>query len=173
MDTGRRSDGRAVVTVERVAVWGLAALAVAGLVALAVGPGATLRTAAPDATFETAFDADDGAVTVTHTGGGRLGAGATDELAVVVTDADRNATTTVVWAAGPDEFPVAAGDSLTVDDPSVDANGDGDYLDGDRSVGFYLDRGDEVAVVWTGRLLGAPDTRTATLDTATLGASEQ
>ncbi len=44
-----------------------------------------------------------------------------------------------------------------------------DYLDGDASVGFYLDSGDTVAVRWTGRPLGAPDERTTTLDTVTLG----
>ncbi|WP_254280130.1 hypothetical protein [Haloarcula marina] len=169
MSGSSRSDTRGVVTVERVAVWVLAALAVTGLAALAYGPGADLRTAAPDVTVDGSYDADASAVTVSHAGGDTLTATSTTDVAVVVTDASRNATTTLVWATEARGLPVSAGDSFTVDDPSVDADGDGDYLDGDGSVGFYLDDGDTVAVVWTGRLVGAPDERTATLGTVTVG----
>jgi hypothetical protein len=66
-------------------------------------------------------------------------------------------------------LPVESGDTVVVDDPRVDSNGDGNYLDGHVSVGFYLDSGDTVAVRWTGRPLGAPGERTTTLDTVTLG----
>ncbi|MDQ2071231.1 hypothetical protein ACODNH_13220 [Haloarcula sp. NS06] len=159
---------RGLVTVERVAVWGLAALAVVGLVALVAGPGADLRTASPSVTIDAQFDAEAGAVTLTHTGGDRLTDTSTHALALVVTDADRNRSTTLTWAEAA-QLPVASGDSVIVDDPRVDSNGDGNYLDGDVSVGFHLDSGDTVAVRWTGRPLGAPDERTATLDTVTLG----
>ncbi|QIO22332.1 hypothetical protein [Haloarcula sp. JP-L23] len=164
-----RSGTRGVVTVERVAVWLLAALAIAGLAALVAGPGADLRTATPSVDVQGTYDVEAGSITVSHTGGDRLTATSTTELAVVVTDADRNATTTLLWADEASEFPVTTGDSVTVDDPRVDSDGDGDYLDGDGSVGFYLESGDTVAVVWTGRLVGAPNERTATLGTVTVG----
>lgn len=162
------SRGRGLVTVERVAVWGLAALAVAGLVALVVGPGADLRTAAPSVDIDGEFDAEAGAVTLTHAGGDRLTDTSTHVVEIVVTDTDRNRSTTLTWA-GEDQLPVDSGDTVVVDDPRVDADGDGNYLDGDASVGFYLDSGDTVAVRWTGRPLGAPDERTTTLGTVTLG----
>ncbi|EMA28750.1 hypothetical protein [Haloarcula japonica] len=162
------SRGRGLVTVERVAVWGLAALAVAGLVALVVGPGADLRTASPSVAIDGQFDAETGAVTLTHAGGDRLTDTSTRALELVVTDADRNRSTTLTWAES-DQLPVGSGDTVVVDDPRVDSDGDGNYLDGDGSVGFYLDSGDTVAVRWTGRPLGAPDERTTTLDTVTLG----
>ncbi|MFC6973820.1 type IV pilin [Halomicroarcula sp. GCM10025709] len=167
--TRRPSADRGGITAERLAVWTLAVLAAAGLAVLAVGPGADLRTSAPEITVETAFDADAGAVTLTHAGGDRLTGTNTRTLSVVVTDADRNASTTVVWA---DEtgLPVEQGDSFTVDDPRVDSDGDGDYLDGDASVGFHLEAGDRVTVVWTGRLLGAPEERSVAIAEATLTA---
>lgn len=159
-----KSDARAAVTVERIAVWGVAVLAVAAFAGLVVGPAADLRTAAPTADFEGSYDDATGTVTVTHAGGDSLTGGSTQSVALVVTDADTNSTTRLLWA---DEstLPVTEGDSFAVDDPRVDADGDGNYLDADGSVGFYLAPGDTVDVVWTGRLTGAPETRTATLDT--------
>ncbi|WP_324758519.1 hypothetical protein [Haloarcula montana] len=165
--TRRPSADRGGITAERLAIWTLAGLAIAGLAALAVGPGADLRTSAPDITVETAFDAETGSVTLTHAGGDRLTGASTHRLSVVLTDADRNATTTVVWADG-SQLPVEQGESFTVDDPRVDSDGDGDYLDSDASVGFYLEAGDTVAVVWTGRPLGAPDERSITVGEVTL-----
>jgi hypothetical protein len=161
------SRGRGLVTVERVAVWGLAALVVAGLVALVVGPGADLRTASPSVTIDGEFDAEAGTVTLTHAGGDRLTDTSTHELAVVVTDADRNRSTTLTWA-GAGQLPVESGETFVVDDPRVDSDGDGNYLDGDASVGFFLDSGDTATVRWTGRPLGAPSERTTTLGTVTL-----
>jgi hypothetical protein len=158
---------RGTLTLERLAVWGLAALAVLALAGLAVGPGSDLRTDAPTVTVEGEFDAETGTVTLTHAGGDRLTGTATDRLAVVATDADRDATTTVVWANA-STLPVDEGDQFVVDDPRVDSDGDGDFHDGDATVGFHFGAGDTVAVVWTGRLVGAPDTRTATLSTVTL-----
>ncbi|MFC6756015.1 type IV pilin N-terminal domain-containing protein [Halomicroarcula sp. GCM10025894] len=160
-----RSDARAAATVERIAVWGVAVLAVAALAGLVVGPGADLRTAAPSADFEGSYDNATGAVTVTHAGGDDLTG---ESVALAVTDADNDTTTRLLWA-NESTLPVTEGDSVTVDDPRVDSNGDGNYLDADRSVGFYLEPGDTVDVVWTGRLTGAPETRTETLETITIG----
>ncbi|MFC6862198.1 hypothetical protein ACFQGE_01840 [Halomicroarcula sp. GCM10025817] len=159
-------DARAALTLERLAVWGLAVLALVALAGLVVGPGADLRTDAPDV-VEGEFDAQAGAVTLTHAGGDRLTGTATDRIAVAVTDTDRNATTTVIWA-NESTLPVGEGAQFVVDDPRVDSDGDGDFHDGDATVGFHLEAGDTVAVVWTGRLIGAPETRTEMLATVTL-----
>lgn len=164
-----RSDTRAGVTLERLFVWGATVLVVAALAGLVVGPGADFRTAAPTAEFEGSFNNTTGTVTVTHAGGDSLAGGTTDTVELVVTDADTDTTTRLRWANETNGLPIAETDSVTVDDPRVDSDDDGDYLDADRSVGFYLESGDTVAVVWTGRLTGAPETRTETLDTVTLG----
>lgn len=163
------SDRRGGMAAERVAVWLLAALALAALAALVVGPGAEFRTATPSVTVDGSYDAADGAVTLTHAGGDTLSSRSTDELAVVVTDADTNATTRLTWADDSGGLPLSEGASFTVDDPSVDSNGDENFLDGDGSVGFYFEPGDTVEVVWTGRLVGAPDTVTTTYETVTIG----
>jgi len=163
-----RSDSRGAVTVERVAAWVLAALAVAALAGLVVGPGADYRTAAPSVEIDSSYDASTGTVTLTHAGGEELSPRSTTRLTVHVTDADRNATTRLTWA-NESTLPVSEGDSVTVDDPRVDSNGDGNFLDGDGSVGFLFDDGDTVEVVWTGRLVGQPDERSTTLGTVTVG----
>ena len=164
-----RSDARAGVTVERIFVWGATVLVVAALAGLVVGPGADFRTATPTADFEGSYDNATGSVTVTHAGGDSLAGRSTQSVALVVTDADTNSTTRLRWANESSGLPVSAGDSISVDDPRVDSDDDGDYLDADRAVGFYLEAGDTVEVAWTGRLLGAPETRTETLDTITVG----
>ena len=119
-----------------------------------------------EAEFSVSYGTD--TVTVTHAGGDDLTDRNTDSVALAVTDTDTDATTRVLWA---DEasLPVTEGDSFTVDDPTVDSNGDDNYLDADGSVGFYLEPGDTVEVVWTGRRLGAPETQTETLETLTVG----
>ena len=160
-----RSDERAGLTIERIAVWGAAVLVVAALAGLVVGPGAEFRTAAPAADFAGSYDNATGTVTVTHAGGDELTG---EAVALVVTDADTDSTSRLLWA-NESTFPVTEGDSFSVDDPRVDANDDGNYLDADGSVGFYLEPGDTVDVVWTGRLTGAPETRTETLETITVG----
>jgi len=160
-----RSDTRGGVTAERIFVWGAAVLVTVALAGLVVGPGADFRTAAPTSEFEGSYDNATGTVTVTHAGGDQLTG---QSVALVVTDVDANTTTRLVWA-NESTLPVAEGDSFAVDDPRVDANGDGNYLDADGSVGFYLESGDTVDVVWTGRLTGAPETRTETLETVTVG----
>jgi len=163
-----RSDARAAALVERIAVWGAAVLVAVALAGLVVGPGADFRTAAPSADFEGSYDNATGTVTVTHAGGDNLAGGSTQSVALLVTDADTDSTTRLLWA-NESTLPVTASDSFAVDDPSVDADDDGNYLDADGSVGFYLEPGDTVEVVWTGRLTGAPETRTETLETITIG----
>lgn len=165
--SGALPGARGALALERLVVWGLAVLVVVALAGLAVGPGSDLRVAAPEVTVDGEFDAEAGAVTLTHSGD-RLTGTATDRLVVVATDTDRNVSTTVVWANA-STLPVGEGDQFVVDDPRVDSDGDGDFHDGDATVGFHLEAGDTVAVVWTGRLVGAPDTRTETLSTVTLG----
>lgn len=165
----RQSDSRGVITVERVAVWLLAAVAVVALVALVVGPGSDYRTATPTVTVEGNYDVATGAVTLTHDGGDELTARSTTRLDVVVTDADQNTTTRLRWADDSDGLPVGPGESFTVDDPRADIDGDGNFLDGDGSVGFLFETGDTVELVWTGRLIGMPDEQTATLGSVTIG----
>jgi hypothetical protein len=46
----------------------------------------------------------------------------------------------------------------------VDADGDGNYFDADRTVGFPLTPGATVEIRWTGRPLGASGVQTVTLD---------
>jgi len=159
------SDARGAVTVERIAVWGLAVLAAAGLATLAVGPGSEFATATPTADFEGSYNNTTGTATVTHAGGADVTG---ESVALVVRDADGKTTTRLPWANA-SQLPLSEGDAVTIDDPRVDADGDGDYLDGDRSVGFYLEPGDTVDVVWSGRRLGAPAAQTETLATIPVG----
>jgi len=164
-----RSGARGAVTVERITVWGLAALVVAALAAL-VGPGMAFADATPTADFEGSYDDATGTLTVTHTGGTELTDRNTRSVALVVTDTDGGTTTRLVWA---DEsaLPLTEGDAVTVDDPSTDADGDGNFLDAEHSVGFYLEPGDTADVVWTGRRPGAPSIQTETLGTVTVANS--
>ncbi len=164
-----RSDARAAVTVERITVWGAAVLVVAALGVLVVGPGAEFQTATPTADFEGSYEESTGTVTVTHAGGDDLTDGNSQSVMVVAADADNDTTTHRHWANESRGFPITEGDSFAVDDPRIDTDGDGNYLDADGSVGFYLEPGDTIEVVWTGRLTGAPEPRTATLDTITVG----
>ncbi|MFB6150411.1 MAG: hypothetical protein ABEJ40_01265 [Haloarculaceae archaeon] len=161
--------------VERVAVWLVALLVVGGVAGSVVAVAGDVRRPTPDAAFAVAFDAENGTVTVEHAGGQRITDRTTRRLAVVLTDASADATAEVVWAsdpAGPVErgtgYPVEAGDALAIDDPRVDADGDGNYLDAAASVGFHLAANDSVRVVWAGNRRGGA-TRTATLANATLG----
>lgn len=158
------ADTRGVVRAERLAVWLLAVLAVAGLGVLAVGPGADLRTATPTVAIEGGYDADTSAVTVTHAGGDTL-AGKQTAVVIRVTDVDENATSRFRWHR---DGGVSEGETFTIDDPAVDSNGDQNVLDGDGSVGFTFAPGDTVVVLWTGRTLGAPETHTAQLGEFTI-----
>ena len=162
------TDERGAVPVERLLVWGLAILVFVALAGLVVGPGADLRTDTPDLTLGSEYNAQAGTVRLVHAGGDEFTGLSTDRLRVVAFDSDQNESVSVVWA-NESRLPVDRGAQFILDDPTVDTNGDGNFDDGDASVGFHFEAGDRIAVVWTGRTLGAPGTRTATLDTVTLG----
>jgi hypothetical protein len=147
------ADTRGVVRAERMAMWLIAVLAIAGLGALAIGPGADFRTETPTVATNFSYDSGASAVTVTHTGGDSL-TGSHSVVTVLVTDSDRNATSRFRW------HNVSDGSSFSVDDPSVDSDSDGNVLDGNGSVGFTFAPGDTIEVVWRGRLLGAPENQT-------------
>jgi hypothetical protein len=159
--------------VERWVVWLVAVAVVVGLVGSVVYLDDELRRDSPGADFSVSFDAEAGSVTVEHAGGGAIADRTTERLSVVVSDSSAGTSAEVVWVSDSaglskrgTEYPVAPGNSLTVDDPSVDSNGDGNYLDAERSVGFYLESGDSVRVVWAGSMGGTE--RTVTLANATL-----
>jgi len=160
--------------VERVAVWLVTLAVVAAVVASVVYLAEDVRRPTPDADFDVSFGADTHTVTVEHAGPEPITDRVTRELVVEVVDEDAG-TTAVTWVSdvpGPTsrglDYPVEPGDALTVDDPTVDADGDGDFHDADRSVGTPLDAGDTVRVVWTGNRQGGT-ARTVTLANATLG----
>lgn len=170
--TGFRADERAL-GVERPAVWLVALVAVAAIAGSVALYAEDVRRETPDAGFDVAFDEETRTVTVEHAGGDAVADRTTEELAVVLVDATGETTERVVWvsdAEGPTKrgagYPVRTGDAIAVDDPRVDADGDGNYHDADATVGFYLEAGDEVRVVWTGARRGP--TRTVTLANATL-----
>jgi hypothetical protein len=159
--------------VERWVVWLVVLAVVGGLVGSVVYLDDELRRDSPGADFSVSFDAEAGALTVEHAGGDPIVDRTTERLSVAVLDGSTGTSEDVVWvsdAPGAAKrgvgYPVRPGDSLTVDDPSVDSNGDGSYLDAERSVGFYLESGDSVRVVWTGSMRGT--TQTVTLANATL-----
>jgi hypothetical protein len=156
---------------ERFAAWLIVtavAVAVVGFVAVV---GGAIATDAPDATVSGDYDAATNTLTLTHDGES-IRASETHALVVTVADNETANRHNVTWVA--DEapaaasYPVTAGDTLVVDDYTVDATGDGNVFDGDATVGFVLNEGDTATVVWRGRPLGAPDARTETLGTVTV-----
>lgn len=171
MRSSLSNDERGAIGAERVAAWLLVLLAVAFAALLVVQPG-VLAAAPPDASFSGSFDDESNTLRIEHAGGDSVRSGPTSSLVVVVTDADGESTRNVTWAAADEAsvaaYPVADGDAISIDDPSVDSNDDGDAFDGDATVGFELDDGDTAAVVWRGRPLGAPGEVTTTLDTVTV-----
>lgn len=174
-DSGAVGFLRTAFTPERVAAWLLVIAAVIGTLAIATGFGATVATDHPEASFAGSYDAETNVLVVEHAGGDAISAGPTDELVVVVSDAQTGHARNVTWVEEDDDgvgsFPVEPGDSIAVDGPTVDSDGDGDFFDADATVGFELDVGDEVRVVWRGRPLGAPDTIAVTLDEFTVGST--
>jgi len=155
---------RAAFGIERVAVW---ALAVATVVAVTVVVGASGGGLAgpPSTSFDGTFDADSKTVTIAHAGGDSLTAG---RVTLVVTNASGTSSANVTWI-GDDGDRIEEDDTITVDDPTVDADGDGNYFDADHTVGFPLTPGGTVEVRWTGRPLGASGERTVTLDSYEVG----
>ncbi|QPV62364.1 hypothetical protein I7X12_16715 [Halosimplex litoreum] len=159
--------------VERWVVWLVALAVVGGLVGSVVYLDDELRRDSPGADFSVSFDSQTGTMTVEHAGGDPIVDRTTERLSLVVLDGSTGTTEEVVWvsdAPGATKrgvgYPVRPGDSLTIDDPRVDSDGDGSYLDAERSVGVYLESGDSVRVVWTGSMRGT--TQTVTLANATL-----
>lgn len=161
-----RESLRAVFGVERVAIWVVALLAVAVVVLVVGSTGAGLLEP-PSAAFGGSYEADANTVTITHVGGDGLAAG---RVALIVTNASGTSSANLTWIdEGGDRLSVGA--DVTIDDPTVDADGDGNYFDADRTVGFPLTPGATVEVRWTGRPLGASGERTVTLDTYEVGAN--
>lgn len=163
-------DDRAV---GRLVVWLVVLAITLAVVGSVVSFGDEFRRDSPDADFAVSFDGETGALTVEHAGGDSISDRTTERLSVVVVDESTGNSETVVWVRDRDgptkrggEYPVLPGETLAVDDPSVDADGDENYLDGDRSIGFYLESGDSVRVVWEGSLRGS--VRSVTLSNATL-----
>jgi len=159
---------------ERAAVWLVALAVVAGTVGSVVYVAEDLRRDSPEADFEISFDEEARIIAVEHAGGDAVTDRVTERLLVEVVDSDGETTATVTWASDilglssrGTGYPVEAGDVLTVDDPSIDSNDDGNFHDADESVGFHISGGDTVRVVWEGNRQGGP-TRTVTLAEATL-----
>jgi len=175
MTTARRLHGDTRGGVERVAVWLVALAVVAGTVGSVAYLADDVRRDTPDAAFAVSFDGDTHTVTVEHAGGDAITDRVTRRLSVVVADADGPTAAKVAWARdapGPvtrgEGYPVRPGETLTVDDPAVDADGDGSSHDADATVGFRLGANDSVRVVWEGARRGGT-VRTVTLANATLG----
>ena len=175
MTSGRRVDGDERAGVQRPVVW----VVVLAVTAAAAGSVALfpdeVRRDVPDTEFEFAFDEETRTVTVEHAGGQAITDRTTKNLALVFEDASAGTTSRVVWAGdvgGPIErgfdYPVEAGDTFSVDDPAVDADGDENALDANGSVGFAFESGDRIRVVWTGSRFGG-SVRTVTLANATVG----
>ncbi|MFB6170574.1 MAG: hypothetical protein ABEJ06_05440 [Haloarculaceae archaeon] len=163
---GSPPDGdRALVDAERLVVWVLAALVVAAVAgeAFVLADGG-LAAERPQARFECDYDADAALLTVTHFRGDHVTDAGTRALLVHARDADAGNRANLTWAANGTGFTVAAGDRFRLDDPSVDSNGDGNYFDGDATVGWHFAPGDSVEVQWVG-----DDGARATLGRCTVG----
>lgn len=164
-------DERGAVGAERVAAWILVLLAVGLTVAIVLEPG-VIAASPPDASFSGAFDEETNTLRIEHAGGEPIGDEHTASLVVVVSDGDGDVARNVTWVADEGDslgtYPVESGDTIAIDDATVDSDDDGSAFDGDATVGFELDEGDTATVVWRGRPLGAPDTVTTTLDTVTI-----
>jgi hypothetical protein len=172
MPDTHRADPRAHV--ERVAVWVLTVAVLAGVVGSVVFFAEDLRRDEPDADFAVSFDDETRTITVEHDGGETISDRVSERLVVEVVDADGPTTARVAWASdrrGPTSrgtgYPVKPGDTITIDDPTVDANEDGNFHDAEASIGLYLSTNETVRVVWEGNRRGGP-TRTVTLAETTI-----
>jgi len=153
----RRASARALLDAEYLVVWLVALVVVAGVAGAVVEYGDEVRDTTPEADFAVSFDQGTRTLTVTHAGGDAIRDRVTRRLSVVVVDASNGTTERVDWARDGTSFsdrgtgyPVTAGDSLSIDDPAVDADGDNDYHDAAASVGFHLSVEDTVRVEWHG-----------------------
>lgn len=157
---------RAIFGVERVGVWLVAGLAVAVTVTVVSATGGGLIDA-PTASFDGTYDETTNTVTLTHAGGDQL---SPTQVTLVVTNASGTQSANLTLG-NTDGQPLEQGASVGIDDPTVDSDGDGNYFDADRTVGFALTAGATIEIRWTGRPVGAAETRTVTLDTYEIGSS--
>jgi len=174
MADSRRDADRALLDAEYLVVWLVALVVVAGVAGAVVEYGDAVRDTTPDSDFSVSLDQESRTVTVTHDGGDAVIDRTTHRLSVVLVDASNGTTERFDWARDDQSFadrgsgyPVTEGDSLVVDDPSVDSDGDGNYHDAEASVGFHLAPDDTVRVEWRGVKRGGK-TVTVTLLNATL-----
>ena len=163
------------LALERAAVWLLTLALVAAVAGSVVLVADEVRRTTPETGFSVSFDNETRTVTVAHAGGDPTTDRVTRQLAVVLVDESADTTSTVVWASddpGPTDrgtgYPVEPGDTLTIDDPTVDADGDENFHDAAATVGFHIATDDTVRVVWTGNRQGG-QARTVTLANATVG----
>jgi hypothetical protein len=172
--TPRRAGTDERAGLQRPVIWLVVLVVAAGAAGSVVVFADDVRRDVPDSEFAFDFDSETATVTVEHAGGQAITDRTTKNLTLEFVDVSANTTSRVVWVSdvgGPLErgfdYPVEAGDSLSVDDPTVDANDDENVLDADGSVGFAFESGDEVRVVWTGSRFGG-GVRTVTLANATI-----
>jgi len=170
----RRDADRGLLDVEYLVVWLVALVVVAGVGGAVVEYGDDVRDSTPDSEFAVSLDQQSWTVTVTHAGGDAVLDRTTHRLSVVLVDASNGTTERFDWARDDRPFadrgsgyPVTEGDTLVIDDPSVDSDGDANYHDAAASVGFHLATDDRVRVEWRGVRRGGKTT-TLTLLNATL-----
>jgi len=174
-DAGGPSNAdRALLDAEYLVVWLVALVVVAGVAGAVVEYGDAVRDTTPDSDFSVSLDQQSRTLTVAHAGGDAIVDRTTRRLSVVIVDASNGTTERFDWARDDRPFadrgsgyPVTEGDSLAIDDPSVDSDGDGNYHDAEASVGFHLAADDIVRVEWRGVRRGGKTT-TLTLLNATL-----
>jgi len=173
--TPRRAGTDERAGLQRPVIWLVVLVVAAAAAGSVVYFADDVRRDVPDSEFVLDFDSETATVTVEHAGGQAITDRTTKNLTLVFDDASAGTTSRVMWVSdvgGPIErgsgYPVETGDSLSVDDPTVDSNGDENVLDADGSVGFAFDSGDRVRVVWTGSRFGG-SVRTVTLANATIG----
>jgi len=172
--TSRRAGTDERAGLQRPVIWLVVLVVAAGAAGSVMMFADDVRRDVPNSEFAFDFDSETATVTVEHSGGQAITDRTTKDLTLVFEDVNAGTTSRVVWISdvgGPIErgsgYPVEDGDALSVDDPTVDSNGDENVLDAEGSVGFAFESGDEVRVVWTGSRFGG-GVRTVTLANATI-----
>jgi hypothetical protein len=173
--TPRRAGTDERAGLQRPVVWLVVLVVAAAAAGSVVLYADDVRRDVPNSEFVFDFDAETATVTVEHAGGQSITDRTTTNLTLVFEDVSAGTTSRVVWVSdvgGPIKrgfgYPIEDGDSLSVDDPTVDSNGDESVFDADATVGFAFAPEDEVRVVWTGSRYGGPD-QTVALANATVG----
>jgi len=173
--TSRRAGTDERAGLQRPVIWLVVLVVAAAAAGSVVLYADEVRRDTPNSEFEFAFDSGTATVTVEHVGGQAITDRTTKNLTLEFVDVSANTTSRVVWVSdvgGPIErgygYPIQAGYSLSVDDPTIDSNGDENVLDAQGSVGFVFAPEDEIRVVWTGSRFGG-SVRTVTLANATVG----